>query len=137
MVPGHAGLSGNEMAGGVARGSRWSPLGAPVSKGQAAETRQWGMGGAHPVGPLLSGSRLGTSHPGEQLGLSHRDSVDTTRLCTGHSTLLDEYRHRIGQQNDPTCLECGDEAEPLVHLLNYWPAWGSLRRRVFRRDCRQ
>ena len=60
---------------------------------------------------------------------SRRDSVDAAILRTGHTTLLAGYRHRIGQQNDLTCPERGDQAETLGHLLN---ARG--RRRVFGRD---
>ena len=55
--------------------------------------------------------------PGERIGLSRRDCVETSRLRTGHSTLLACYRHRIGQQNDPTCPECKEEDETLGHLL--------------------
>ena len=72
--------------------------------------------------------------PGEHLGLSRRDSVDTVTLRTGHSTLLAGYRHPIGQLNNPTCPECGDEAETLGHLLNDCPVRGGLRRRVFGQD---
>ena len=52
--------------------------------------------------------------PGERLGLSRRDGIETARLRTDHSTLLVGYRHRTGQQNDPTCPQCGDEAETRV-----------------------
>ena len=107
------------------------PRGPSVSKGQPAEAPPWGMGGAHPVDPLLSGSRPASNHPGEHLGLSRRDSVETARLLTGHSALLAGYRHRIGQQNNSTCPECRDKTETLGHLLNDCPARGSLRERVF------
>ena len=65
----HAGLPGNETADKVARGCRpestRSSREPPVSKGQAAEARPRGMGGAHPV-DQLSGSRPATSNPGGQ-----------------------------------------------------------------------
>ena len=72
--------------------------------------------------------------PGERLGLSRRDSVEAARLRTGHSTLMAGYRHRIGQQDDPTCPECGDEEETLGHLLHDCPTRADMRRRIFGRD---
>ena len=45
-------------------------------------------------------------------------NVETVRLHTGHSTLLAGYRHHIGQQNDPTCPECGAVSEKSFYGLS-------------------
>ena len=137
-VPGHAGFPGNEMGDEVAlAAANLSQDEAPVDL-QSARARlrmhdRWEWEGRIQSTHYFQEVCPRRTTLGEQLGLSRRGGVETARLRTGHSTLQAGYRHRIGQQNDPTCSECGDEAETLGHLLNDCPAQCSLRRRVFGR----
>ena len=138
-VPGHAGLPGNELADGVARAAAdLDQDRAPVDLQSARSRlrrhahREW----VEHVQPTRYFREVGPRRatPGERLGLSRRDSVETSRLRTGHSTLLAGYRHRIGQQNSPTCPECEEGEGTLTHLLNDCPARVRLRRRFYGRD---
>ena len=138
-VPGHAGLPGNELADEVARAAAdLDQDRAPVdlqsvrSRLRRHAHREWVERVQQTRYFREVGPRRAT--PGERFGLSRRDCVETSRLRTGHSTLLAGYRHRIGQQNSPTCPECEEEEETLIHLLNDCPARAQLRRRVFGRD---
>ena len=115
-VPGHASLPGPELADEVAGAAAdLNQDRAPVDL-QSARSRLGRHAHQEWVKHIQSTSyfrELGAHRatPGEQFGLSRRDCVETSRLRTGHSTQLAGYRHRIGQQNDPTCPECVDEDE--------------------------
>ena len=128
-VPGHAGLPGTEMADGMARAAVDLNQGGATVDLQSARVRLLRLAHGEWEERIQSARffqevvpRRAT--PGEQHSLSCRGSVETARLRTGHSALPAGYRHRIGQQNDPTCPECGDEAETLGHQLNDCPGAG-------------
>ena len=80
-VPDYAGLPGTRWLTGGARGcrpeSRRSPRGPPVSKGQTAEARARGM--EERIQSISFFQEVGPRRatPGERLGLSRRDGVDT------------------------------------------------------------
>ena len=138
-VPGHAGLPGNEVADEVAREAADLEQGQVPVAFQSARARlrrhareKW----EEQLRPTRHHREVGPERvvPGERLGLSRRESVEAARLRTGHSTLLAAYRHRIGQQADPTCPECREEEETLAHLMTECPARAGLRRDIFGRD---
>ena len=72
--------------------------------------------------------------PGDKLGLTRRESVETARLRTGHSLLLRAYRHRIGLDDSDICPVCEEEPETLEHLLSECPAHARLRWDLYGRE---
>ena len=138
-VPGHAGIPGNEAADETAGLAAALPQDQVPTNYNAARarlrqhlSREWAVSNRHSkhyeiVGPARV--KLG-----DKIGLSRKDSVTMARLRTGHSTLLRAYRHRIGLEEDPDCLDCDDGVpEDATHLLTSCPAGALVRHRVFGR----
>ena len=61
--------------------------------------------------------------------------VLVARLRSGHHPSLKQYLHRLDPSQDPTCPNCRQEEQDLVHWLRDCPALLSVRQRVFR--CHQ
>lgn len=138
-VPGHAGLAGNELADEVARAAaKGEQRGATIDL-QSAKQRlrrhalgQWDR----TLQPTRYQEQNGPGRvtPGDKLGLTRGESVEVARLRTGHTLQLRSYRHRIGLDEDDTCLDCGEEAETLEHFLSKCPAHARLRWDIYGRD---
>lgn len=127
-IPSHCGIEGNEMADRLAdQGSRLdqSDVGLPlrVAKSNLRRTRRRTRG--------LPANQLGTrGRPPEHL--CREGEVAAAQLKTGHSYLLKAYRHRLGKETDPICIECEDQVpETAEHLLCTCPRWTALRTRAF------
>ena len=60
-----------------------------------------------------------------------RDNVLIARLLSGHHPSLKHYLHRLDPSQDPTCLNCHQEEQDLLHWLCECPALTTVRQRVF------
>ena len=66
---------------------------------------------------------------------NRKDDVLIARLRSGHHPSLKQYLHRLDPSQDPTCPNCRQEEQDLVHWLRDCPALLSVRQRVF--GCHQ
>ena len=66
---------------------------------------------------------------------NRKDDVLIARLRFGHHPSLKQYLHRLDPSQDPTCPNCRQEEQDLVHWLRDCPALLSVWQRVFR--CHQ
>ena len=64
-----------------------------------------------------------------------KDDVLIARLRSAHHPSLKQYLHRLDPAQDPTCPNCRQEEQNLVHWLCDCPALLSVRQRVF--GCHQ
>ena len=120
-VPGHAGIQGNEIAGGLARGgSALRFLGPEPALGVSRRDlqkrfRRWlvnqhraqwqGLGDTQrQARELISGPSLGTR--AKFLTFNRIKSRVVTGLLTGHNTLR-RHLHLLGLHDSPLCRKCG------------------------------
>jgi len=130
-VPGHAGLRGNEIADGLARGgsllSFFGPEPALGVSRRDLQTRlgRWlvnqhgalwrGLGDAQrQARDFISGSSLGTR--ATFMTLSRIQSRVVTGLLTGHNTLR-RHLYVLGLPNSPLCRWCEAGEETSAHVL--------------------
>ena len=138
-VPGHAGLALNELADEVARAAaRSDQRGVAIDLQSAKQCLHrhalvlWEREVSSTRYCAQNGPRRVCL--GDKLGLTRRESVETARLRTGHSLLLQGYRHRIGLSDSDVCPDCGEETETLEHLLSECPAHARLRWDLYGRE---
>ena len=138
-VPGHSGFLGNERADQEARLAATAPAAGdsealprvPVSYSAA-----WSRIRQKIQDPPFEHerTRLVYSEPLKPVELPRREEVALARLRSGHSLLLAEYRHRVGQTGSPDCPRCGLGPETLVHFLCECPASRAARSSAFGPD---
>jgi ribonuclease HI len=135
-VPGHAGLPGNEEADVTAKRASNLPQGnahVDLATIKAAlrrrATADWISSTADDKYTKTFGT--GRATLGDRLGLTRRESVELARLRTGHSTLLQAYRHRIGLADSDTCPDCSESPEDVQHLFCTCPAKSQIRNQIF------
>ena len=66
---------------------------------------------------------------------NRKDDVLIARLQSGHHPSLKQYLHRLDPSQDPTCPNCRQEEQDLVHWLHDCPALLTVRQGVF--GCHQ
>ena len=66
---------------------------------------------------------------------NRKDDVLIARLQTCHHSSLKQYLHRLDPSEDPTCWNCCQEEQNLLHWLCNCPALITVRQRVF--GCHQ
>ena len=66
---------------------------------------------------------------------NRKDDVLIARVRSGHHLSLKQYLHRLDPAQDPTCPNCRQEEQDLVHWLRDCPALLSVRQQVF--GCHQ
>jgi hypothetical protein len=130
-VLGHAGVTGNEIADGLARGGSASRfVGPEQALGVSWQdirrriscwlvNQHWGwwrsLGSTQRLArELISGPCLGTK--ARFLSFNGTQSTVVTGLLTGHSTLR-RYLYLMGLSDSPLCWRCGAEDETLAHIL--------------------
>ena len=59
--------------------------------------------------------------------LQKKERRELIRFSTGHSTLLNGYKHRIGIAKDDKCRRCKEEAETTFHVINDCPVMEKIR----------
>ena len=134
MVPGHAGLPGNEKADLLAKTGASlptdaipSPLPPVIAKVRYSQYRYWRR--------HISHSHLNFQVPevsSEELLLSRSIRSELSRLrCHGHSLLLSSYLHRISRKENSDCSACGHPLQDLNHLLLDCPASEPLHKFIF------
>jgi hypothetical protein len=142
-VPGHAGVRGNEIANGLARGgSALRFLGPKLALGVSRcdirkrlscwlINQQWASW--HDLGntrrqaqELISGPCPGTRI--ELLSSNRNQSRVVTGLVTGHNTLR-RHLYLLGLQYSPMCRMCGVKEETSAHILCECEALATLRHR--------
>lgn len=52
-------------------------------------------------------------------------------IITGHTTLVNAYKHRIGLRDDPLCDRCNMGEETAEHFICWCPAWETARKEAF------
>ena len=140
-VPGHAGILGNEIADGLARGgSALRFLGPEPALGVSRRDlqnrlRRWlvnqhkaqcqGLGDTQrQARELISGPSLGTR--AKFLTFNRIQSRVVTGLLTGHNTLR-RHPHLLGLHDSPLCRKCGLREETSAQILCECEALASLR----------
>jgi len=129
-VPGHAGLRGNEIADGVARGgSVMGFLGPEPALGASRREIQkrlsrclfnqhWDRWRGLDDTPRQAREFISGPSPGAKekfLSFNRIHARAVTGLLTGHNTL--RIHHLLGLANSPTCRRCGIEEETSAHIL--------------------
>ena len=135
-IPGHCGLSGNELAN--AEAGRL----ARVDPGQAARLAPLSLESVHSaisteiadiqpdpvrrreVCEVYQGRR------GSTQGLSRKEEVMLAQMRSGQSKLLAAFRARVLGE-DAMCPKCNGSEETLVHFMQECPATEASRRRIF------
>ena len=126
-VPSHCDVAGNEVADKLAdRGAKESQQGIPVSeKIMKARIRRRKWQFSHERTARMYKERR---RPKMEIERSWPRKVRSafSRLRTGHSKLLAQYRYLIDKADSPVC-ECGnDEEQTIDHLLCNFPLLLSL-----------
>jgi len=142
-VPGHAGVTGNEIADRLARSGsdqrfiRPEPILGVSRQNIRRKMKHW-MERQHlalwrrPCGTqrqareLISDPNLATGT--QLLSFNRTQSRAVIGLLTRHNTLR-RHLHVMGLSNNPTCRKCGTEEETSVHILCECEALASLRHR--------
>ena len=142
-VPGHAGVRGNDIADGLARGGSALGFLGPelafgVSRSDIRErvsrwliNQQWvswrDLGNTlRQARELISGPCLGTKI--KFLSFNRNQSRVVTGLLTGHNTLR-RHLHLLGLLDSPWCRKCGVKEETSVHILCECEALAALNNR--------
>ena len=135
-VPGHCGLSGNELADAEAgRSARVDPGQAarlaPLSLESVRSAISTEIADIQPdpvrrreVCEVYQGRR------GSTQGLSRKEEVMLSRMRSGQSRLLASFRAKV-RGEDPVCPKCNGSEETLVHFMQECPATEASRRRIF------
>jgi len=140
-VPGHAGVQGNEIAVGLARGGYALRFLGPepvlgVSR-QVISTKfnQWLFNQHWTSGPDLGHTQRQTrelisgpcpSFKAKFLSFNSTQSRVVTGLLTGHNTLK-RHLHLLRLIDSPLCRACGVKEETSAHILREGEALASLR----------
>ena len=141
LVPGHAGVRGNEIADRLARSGSGQRFIVPepclvVSRQNIRRKMKRGMKNQHLAlwqGPcsaqrqareLISGPDLATGARLLSFNRTHTRAV--IGLLTRHNTLR-RHLHVMGLNNNPTCRKCGTKEETSAHILCECDALASLR----------
>jgi len=140
-VPGHAGIRGNEIADGLARGGTALRFLGPepaleVSRrdlekrlGRWLVNQHWarwrGLGdNQRQAREFISGPNLGTR--AKFITFNRTESRVVTGLLRGHNTLR-RHLHLLGLLDSPLCRKCGVGEETSAHILlsaRLWPHSG-------------
>jgi len=144
-VPGHAGVGGNEIADGLARGGFALRFLGPepamgVSRCDIKKrlsrwliNQQWASW--HDLGNTLRQARelITGPCPGTRIKLSSFNRTQSrvvTGLLTGHNTLR-RHLYLLGLLDNPLCRKCGVKEETSAHILCECEALASLRHTWF------
>ena len=135
-IPGHCGLSGNELADAEAgRSARLdpgrAPPGAPLSLESVRSAISSQIVDAQPD-PVRRREvcQVYQGRKGSTQGLSRKEEVMLAQMRSGQSKLLSTFRAKILGE-DPVCPKCNGSEETLVHFMQECPATEALRRRLF------
>ena len=126
-IPGHAGLVGNDAADAAANeATKLNQQQVPIDF-KSAKNRVRSSTIADWRASVSEDSyvrRVGHDWQvmGDKAKLTRREAVEVSRLRTGHSLLLREYRQRIGLDDSPICPACNGDSETLIHLIEECPA---------------
>ena len=135
-IPGHCGLSGNELADAEAgRSARLDPGQVPRMAPLSLESVRSAISSEimdtqpdpvrrREVCEVYQGKR------GSTQGLSRKEEVMLSRMRSGQSKLLAAFRAKV-QGEDPVCPKCNGSEETLVHFMQECPATEASRRRIF------
>ena len=135
-IPGHCGLSGNELADAEAgRSARVDPGQAarlaPLSLESVRSAISTEIADIQPdpvrrreVCEVYQGRR------GSTQGLSRKEEVMLAQMRSGQSKLLAAFRARVLGE-DAMCPKCNGSEETLVHFMQECPATEASRRRIF------
>ena len=144
-VPGHAGVRGNEIADGLARGGSALRFLGPepvlgVSRRDlqkklchwlvSQHRAQWqGLGNIQrQARELIPGPSLGTR--ARFLTFNRTQARAVTGLLTGHNTLR-RHLNLLGLLDSPLCRKCGMKEETSAHILCECEALASLRHMIW------
>ena len=132
-IPGHSDIAGNELADQAAKDASTLQTKAPnpipyksvcaAIKSQFTDTIQHERTKQVYAAYSRAKDREATK--------TRSDQVLLGRIRSGHFLGFNQYQHRIGKSDDPTCGKCDAPIHDLEHWFRYCPALSTRRHRLF------
>ncbi len=134
MIPGHEGISGNELADTAAKAAAltksYPPR--PISYTSARSHIRRTFTDPPPTNPRTVEVYGGFSWSKDFTAISNRtDAVLLARLRAGHTPLLKAYANLLDPSADPLCPLCKEEPQTIEHWLRRCPRLDAARQNIF------
>ena len=137
-IPGHSSIPGNDLADKAAKEATYITADAPlpISLSSSIQIINETVRDAPSTHERVAAVyKLQSFHRDVKQITNRRDDVLISRLRSGHYPSLKQYLHRLDPSQDPTCPNCQEEEQDLVHWLHDCPTLSSVKQRVF--GCHQ
>ena len=137
-IPGHSSIPGNDLADKAAKEATIiaTDTTLPISLSSTIQVINEMIRDAPPIHERVAAvyKHWRLSRDVEQIN-NRKDDAFIAPLRSGYHPSLKQYLHRLDPSQDPTCPNCRQEEQDLVHWLHDCPALLTVRQRVF--GCHQ